>query len=332
MSNTLTPELKVVRDDRREPMTLSFPQDGRPGGENGEIEAGRWENFRINLRNDGPIVSKPWENVLIRVKFLGVDDENVSVGYMERGAWRMGEVHDVRVLDQGVIGGFADLGPSSGWRIEPRTAENLKLRMKVEGATGGLTLKIRAITRDNAEAHLGETGGPSSATVLEPLADTHGYDGRSLDRNISRDHLELSTGENSNSYILMRFAAGDLPREIGGAKLNLYQYWGSGFLTLRDSNVTVQVFPVSENLLGRGSGDISPEIQGGPIAEGEIKGNNEWYHFDISDYIGGLGGDDRRGSFSLLVRFSEEDFDDESRRIRFYSREGEKPPYIVVGE
>ncbi|KXB04516.1 hypothetical protein AKJ48_02340 [candidate division MSBL1 archaeon SCGC-AAA261O19] len=311
-------------------MTLAYSPGGELGGENKEIIVGEWEEFRVSLTNDSPPTASPWENILIRVKFYGVENEEISLGYKHDGVWENSQVYDLRSLEQGMIGVVADLGPARGWTVKPQTTENFDLRVKIDKVVKDVKVEMLAITNESTLGAGGEkVENLESKNILDPLQDTYIHQGNPSTNYSGEDYLELTTQENGNAHALLEFDRQDIPNQVGSAELNLYQYWGSGFSDLRDSGITVQAFPIAENLnLNSVTWKTTPVHNAtNPIAEEEIQGTNKSYNFNMTNYLNSL---ENEKIVTVLLKFSQDNFDNKERRIRFDSLEGENPPYLII--
>lgn len=238
VSNTISDEIDVVRENKRCALVLSYNPENELGGENKEIKVGKWDEFQISLANDSPSTTSPWENIFVRMKFYGVSEENLSAGYKHKGSWREAEVHDLRTLELGGGGAVTDIGPEGGWSIEAQKKEKYSFRIKVGRAIENLEVEIKAITGESSlKTELENLEDPKSKSVINPNLDTYVHQSNPSKNYGDGDYLELTTQENGNSYILLSFPSENLPSTINSAKLNLYQYWGSGYVDLRESNV-----------------------------------------------------------------------------------------------
>lgn len=329
VSNTLTDEIDVISDNSRIPLEINYCEGMELGGENKTVKAGNWEEFGLTLTNKSSDSAKPWENILIRIKFYGVRDEYIKVMYKHDGAWENTEVCDLRSIRTGGVGGVADFGPEEGWTIKPQTTENFKLKVRFERAVQNVRVEIKAITKDQ---ELGEgvegVKTPDSTNILDPVQDTYIHQAHPKANYGSEDHLEINTKENGNAYVLLVFDSSAVAERVERAELKLYQYWGSGFQDLRSSNVALQLYSIPD---GWDENDLTwmnrPKLEGQLIGEENIESTNEWYEFDITDSISSLPKSDE---ISLLLKFAEDNFDNLERRIRFTSLEGIEAPYLYV--
>lgn len=332
VSNKISDEIDVVRENKRCSLTLSYESENELGGENKELKVGKWDEFQISLVNESPSTTLPWENIFVRIKFYGVSEENLSAGYKHEGSWRDAEVHDLRTLELGGTGAVADIGPEGGWSIGAQTERKYSLRIKIERVIENMKVEMEAITGESSlETERENLEDPKSRSVINPDLDTHVNQRKPGKNYEDEDHLELATEENGNSYILLNFPSENLPSKINSGELNLYQYWGSGFGDLRDSNVDIQVFSFPKKLREK---EVSWEsihpldnLSSNPISEKKIPGNGNWYTFDLTSYLNKI---EPSNHFSLLLKFSQDNFDNHRRRIRFDSVEGEKSPYIII--
>ncbi|MEA1904543.1 MAG: DNRLRE domain-containing protein [Candidatus Hadarchaeota archaeon] len=331
VSDTLTDRIDVISTSR-EIMSIEYVDGEELGGTNKEVLEGEWEEFGVRLINNSPETADPWENVLIRVKFYGIENEYIYVEYVHDNAWQGAVVYDLGTLEAGEIGGVADVGPGGGWTVKTQTEENFRLRVKFEKAAENVDVKIYAIDIGvEPDTYIAEVNDPGSIKIVNPAQDAYICQNHPSINYGDEDYLELATRMDANAYVLLRFDSTDIPDELGKAELYLFQYWGTGFSDLGASGVTVQLYPVTENwdenVLTWGT---MPAHGENLISEGVILGTGKWYIFDLTDYISGLeAGEDA----SMLVKFSEDGFDNAERRIRFRSTASEeraKHPHLRV--
>ncbi|KXA97059.1 hypothetical protein AKJ37_03790, partial [candidate division MSBL1 archaeon SCGC-AAA259I09] len=299
------------------------------GGENKRFRVGDWEEFHIMVRNDSNSSTNPWEDILIRAKFHGIEPENLQTEYEYNGAWNSAYEYDLRLLNSETIGSAVDLGPEEGYVIDPQTEKDLGFRVKADRPVENLRVEFQAITSNySSENYVRKIKNPENTKLLNPVQDTY-IDQQNPTTNYSeKKHLELTTQENNNSYALLKFENSNIPTSVDTAQLYLYQYWGSAFSDLKNSEVTVRIYTVPEDLnlestTWKTGFEVSDEI----VAEKEILGIREWYRFDLTDYFKSSTKDEA----TLLVKFSKDSFDNEERRIRFDSSEADRPPYLVFG-
>lgn len=227
---------------------------------------------------------------------------------------------------------MTDIGPEGGWSIKAQTERKYSLRIKIEKAIENMKVEMKAITGESSlETELENLEDPKSRSVINPDLDTHVSQSEPGKNYEDKDHLELATQENGNSYILLNFPSENLPSKINSGELNLYQYWGSKYVDLRESNVDIQVFSFPKKLREKEVSwkSIHPmdNLSSNPISEKKITGGKNWYTFDLTSYLNEI---EPPNHFSLLLKFSHNNFDNHRRRIRFHSMEGEKSPYIII--
>ncbi len=329
-SNEMTDEVSVVRNSKNL-LKLQYVPGEELGDENKEIEAGEWSEFGLRLSNDNTQNDSAWENVNIRCKFFNISKENISLLYRQGEDWENSRVYDLKLLELGGQGAGVDIGPENGWRVDSNSFKDIRIRVKVEELIDNLKVRFQAITSEKQNYEIVDRfESPKSKNILYPIGDTYISEKNPLQNFSEEDHLELSTGENKNSYILLSFNTENLPSPMNSASLNLYQYWGSGFSSLKNSNVSLQAYYLNEN---PNIGDISWKNAdfelGNIIAEKEILGNDKWYNLDISEF---LKSENRNDVMTFLLRFSQDNFDENERRIRFASKEGENIPSIITIE
>ncbi len=327
-SDRMTDEVSVVRNSK-DFLKLGYVSGEELGGENKEIEAGVWNEFGLFIKNNNSSETRAWENIIIRCKFFEVAKENISLIYQNGEGWENSRVYDLRSLDLGVTGVGVDIGPENGWRINSNSRKDISIRLKIEEVIDNLKVHFQAITTDQQNYELvSRLESSKSKKVLYPARDTFIHQENPLEDYSRKNYLELATRENGNAYILLSFDLENVPENIKSGKLNLFQYWGSGFTRLRKSNVSIQVYPIGENLSGK---DISwkntkPELSK-VVAEERILGNDKWYNFDIGKYLESI---DNERVITLLLKFSQDNYDNEERRLRFVSRKGENIPSITI--
>ncbi len=322
VSDTLTDRINVISTSR-EIMSIEYVDGEELGGTDKEILEGEWEEFGIQLINDSPEAADPWENVLIRVKFYGIENEYIAVEYTHDNTWQGTAVYDLGTLEAGKIGGVADVGPEGGWTVRPQTDENFRLRVKFEKAAENVDVEIFAIKIGaEPEVYIAEVDDPETIKIVNPTQDAYACQDHPSTNYGNEDYLELATQENANAYALLKFDGTNIPNNLNKAELYLFQYWGTGFSDLGASGVTVQLYPITENwdenVL---TWETMPTHDENLISEETILGTGKWYVFDLTDYINGLeAGEDA----SILVKFSEDSFDNAERRIRFRSTASEE--------
>ncbi|KXB06455.1 hypothetical protein AKJ53_00190 [candidate division MSBL1 archaeon SCGC-AAA382F02] len=331
VSNVLSDEINVVMDNSRKLMSLSYVPGEGLGGENKEIEAGKWNEFQISLKNDSPSVTNSWKNILIRTKLYNINPDNIEIEHKQDETWENVPVYDMRLIKKGETGAVADLGPADGWEIEPQKKKKLDLRVKIEKVFENLEVEFQAITSDSKlEIYIGKENSFESKVLLNPTLDTFVCQESPSTNHSNEEFLELSTGNNADSYVLLEFDADEIPSKVKKAELYIYQYWGSGFSELRDSGTTIQVFHIAKELRKRDLtwGKISSLNLENLLVEENILGNNVLYRFSMGEY---LRNSEIENRLVILLRFSGTSFE-EKRRIRFYSQEGKNSPYLIVSD
>ncbi len=331
VSNTLNDRITIISTSR-EIMSIGYVEGEELGGINKEVLEGEWEEFGIRLINDSPETADPWENILIRIKFYGIENEYIKVGYVHDNSWENATAYDLRILEAGEIGGVADVGPEGGWTIRPQTEENFKLRVKFEKAVENVDVEICAIKAGaNPDVYVAEVDDPRTISMVIPAQDAYVRQDRSSTNYSSEDYLELATQENANAYTLLKFDGADIPDGASEAELYLFQYWGTGYSDLKASEVTVQLYPITENWdEDTVTWGTMPAYGDNLISEESILGAGKWYVFDLTDYVKSLeAGED----VNILIKFSVDSFDNSERRIRFRSTESgdnNEHPYLRV--
>lgn len=321
VSDTLTDRINIISTSR-EIMNIEYVDGEELGGTNKEVLEGEWEEFGIRLIDNSPEAAEPWENVLIRVKFYGIENGYIDVEYVHDNSWQNTAVYDLGTLEAGEIGGVADVGPEGGWTLRPQTEENFKLRVKFEKAAENVDVEIFAVNIGaEPDTYIAEVDDPESIKIVNPIQDAYIRQSHPSTNYGNEDYLELATQENANAYALLKFDGTNISNDLEKAELYLFQYWGTGFSDLGASGVTVQLYPVTENwdenVL---TWETMPAYDENLISEGPILGTGKWYVFDLTDYINSLeAGEDA----SILVKFSEDGFDNAERRIRFKSTASE---------
>jgi hypothetical protein len=331
VSDTLTDRIDVISTSM-EIMGIQYVEGEELGGTDKEVLEGEWEEFGIRLINDSPETADPWENVLIRIKFHDIENEYIDTGFLQDNTWWSATVYDLGTIETGEIGGVADIGPEGGWTLEPQSEKNFKLRVKFEKAAENVDVEIYAIKTGAAlDTYIAEVDDPELIDIVIPTQDAYVHENYPSTNYGNKDYLELITQANANTYTLLKFDGVDIPEELDKAELCLFQYWGTGYSDLKASGVTVQLYPIiedwDENVL---TWETMPAYKENLISEGTILGSGKWYVFDLTDYINALGaGEDA----SILVKFSEDGFDNAERRIRFRSTASEeraKYPHLRV--
>lgn len=321
VSNTISDEIDILVDNRKKPMQLSYAPEGVLGEENKTVRTGVWENFSLKLTNESHKDADPWENIFIRIKLFNVDKESVNLGYLEGETWNEVETYDLKSVGIKNIGTVSDLGPKNGLTVEPKEEKEMSFHIRFEEPNKNTKIEIEAITKspENLARTVTE---PSNYEIIEPSSDTYFNINSLEENNYSKDYLEISTGENKNSYALFVFRKDRVPNQFKSAVLNIFQYWGSGFSELRESGVHINAIPVK----GRISNKNFLETDKIPV-KSVILGNRRWYQFNLTDFLKSL---ERNSYFSILLKFGTEDYDNTRGRIRFVSIEGKNPPYLTV--
>lgn len=166
-------------------------------------------------------------------------------------------------------------------------------------------------------------------STIYPTDDSYVHQG-SPDMNYGTDaHLELASQVEANRRAFLKFDLSGIPGQIINAKLNLYFYWGSGFVVLREGGVLIEVRAVRTDDWDEGTltWNTAPPIE--EILDTSDIGSYRWISFDVTDFVIEQHGGNQLVSFAVV--FDHEDFDKTDRRIRFRSKEHTKDwPYLEV--
>lgn len=145
----------------------------------------------------------------------------------------------------------------------------------------------------------------------------------------TRAHLEIASQLEGNRRAFLKFDLSSIPGHIIDAKLNLYFYWGSYFVPLREAGVRIEVCAVRDDDWDETTltWDTAPPIE--EVLDTSEIGSYRWISFDVTDFVVEQHESDQLVSF--VVMFDYEDFDDTDRKTRFRSKEHtESWPYLEV--
>lgn len=167
---------------------------------------------------------------------------------------------------------------------------------------------------------------------LLPIADTYVHQEEPQQAYGGEDYLEVGSQQDANRRAFLRFDLGKVPGDVAMATLNLYFYWGSGFVALRNDDVRIEARAVDDEAWDEETltWDSVPQV-GKPKAHASIGASGRWIALDITDYARARAAEDH--ALSVAVCFSHEDYDTSDRRIRFRSTEygdAEQWPYLEV--
>ena len=174
-----------------------------------------------------------------------------------------------------------------------------------------------------------KAAGAQGVSTVYPVDDSYVNQG-SPGTNYGIDsHLEIASQVEVNRRAFLKFDLSRIPGHITDAKLNLYFYWGSNFVGLRDAGVLIEVCAVRDDDWDEGTltWDTAPPIE--EVLDTSDIGSYRWISFDVTDFVIEQHGSDQLVSF--IVMFDHEDFGETNRRIRFRSKEHtESWPYLEV--
>lgn len=240
---------------------------------------------------------------------------------------------------QSALGWSVSLTPTYLEDVPPNTTATATLTVTIpNNAQPGEIDNITVTATSRGDNTLSDNAvvraGISQITTLLSVDDAAVFQDSPNSNYGSETWLEVASAVDNNRRSLLKFDLSSLPAgsEVIRADLNLYFYWGSGFVTLRDAGVLIEARAILDDSWSEATvtWNNAPTLDNLLTAVGI--GSYGWKVWDVGNFVAQQFGNDDLASFA--IKFDIEDFDTTLRRIRFrsdeYSDNLNQRPYLEV--
>ena len=259
--------------------------------------------------------------------------------------------YDVEVKNLGTIPDTFDLEATSalGWNavLVPETLEDVlpnqtgiaTLTVTIPesaqpGDVDNVTVTATSLGDNTVSDNAVVRAGISQSTTLLSSDDSSIFQDSPGSNYGSEAWLEVTSAIDSNRRSLLKFDLSSLPAgsDVIGADLNLYFYWGSGFVDLRDAGVLIEAREILNDNWSESTVTWNDAPAFGNLIDAVEIGSYSWKVWDVGNFVAQQSEDDDLASFG--IKFDTENFDATLRRIRFRSQEYtdnlDQRPYLKV--
>lgn len=261
---------------------------------------------------------------------------------------------DVTVANVGEVIDNYDLTVSdnAGWtlslsenrieNVQPGENETVTLSVTILGNAGTGEVSVVTVTatseNDNNVSSNDKVLALAAGSVsISPTDDSYA-DQANPDSNYgSETYLEIASKWDEKRRSFLEFNLSDnLPDNalIIDAEFNLYFYWGSDYVALRDAGVLIEAREVTDDSWSESTITWNNAPTVGEVINTSEIGSYGWKKWDVDDYVAEQleNKSDQLASFAITL--DNEDFDNTLRRMRFrseeYSDNTEQRPYLKV--
>ncbi|MFW5912118.1 MAG: DNRLRE domain-containing protein [Candidatus Hadarchaeota archaeon] len=329
VSNTINDRISVEPNNIRNSLHIQYEKGNELGGPKKKIQAGKWENFGLEIINESPEEAPAWENIFIRMEIVGINREKASLLFKKDGEWKSVRTKDIRTLNKRRKGFFVDIGPKKGWRIPSGALKNIKVKIKFYQGVENLDIRITSISKNVELERYDKKINSTGSSVLEPDKTTFIYENEKRKNFSDRDYLELRTQREGNSYVLLDWKDENFPPNIKEAYLLMHKYWGHKYSKLRNENIKLQINPIIEGWKENTTTWKNKPNHSNLLLDEINLHKEDWYKINLENYFENQQRENYKG---IVIKFSETGYDSEKRRIRFDTVDSKLSPYLLIEE